>query len=330
MRARRRGFTLVELLVVIAIIGMLVALLLPAVQAAREAARRMQCGNHLKQMGIALQNFHDTHGELPHLWKFGKKAPTASAAACPPARSPLMLLLPFIEQKSVDENSAMTSQTIKLYRCPSDRPPSGAAATYCSYGVNAGDTTYAWAWMCGGVNPADYYCVYFNKDELSFNGIIDVAGMGCANRGGGLTLRLKDIVDGTSNTFAFGERWGKVKVPGTNAIVQSGVITPTWTDTYATFATLANNKLNNHYQMDSMWAGYVNSFRSDHPGGAQFVFCDGSVRFITETINRDAVPGYQYPEKTGAPNRGAENPNASGLIYRALATRNGGEVGNGE
>src|SRR5436305_5809807 len=109
---RRRGFTLVELLVVIAIIGVLVALLLPAVQAAREAARRMQCSNHLKQIGLALQNYHDTFQSLP----FGARARcvnTTSTNVCPPSSqgtmqqgwgpSWLMSILPFAEQKPLSD-----------------------------------------------------------------------------------------------------------------------------------------------------------------------------------------------------------------------------------
>src|SRR5947208_4409510 len=103
---RRRGFTLVELLVVIAIIGVLVALLLPAVQAAREAARRMQCSNHLKQIGLALQNYHDVFNSLP----FGARARYVNTSSSLPAGqiqnwgpSWYVALLPFCEQKPLSD-----------------------------------------------------------------------------------------------------------------------------------------------------------------------------------------------------------------------------------
>lgn len=328
----RSGFTLIELLVVIAIIAMLIALLLPAVQQAREAARRTECKNHLKQIGLALQTFHDAQGTLPHLWKYGPKAtPTAT---CRSARSPMMLLLPYLEQSNVYDQLSIPSGArpkIATYVCPSDPPPVGTGPTYVSYGINGGDNNYAWAWMCPGTDPAHYYCVYFPRGKLEFNGIVDLAGMSCTVRKSGKAIRMADITDGTSNTIAFGERWGPVRNPLTGERVMSGITTTTWTDTYATHILLANNKLNNHDNYDftvgiNIWASYMASFRSGHVGGAQFAFMDGSVRFISESINGDAAPGWQYPEETAAPTRGEPNPNAAGRLFRALATRDEGEI----
>lgn len=336
-RVREAGFTIIELLVVISIIAMLVALLLPAVQQAREAARRAECKNHLKQIALALHTFHDAQNALPNLWKFGPN-PTVTGG-CRPARSPLMLLLPHLEQTNAFEQLSVSTAVrphMAVYRCPSDPPPIGAAVTYTSYGINGGDNNYAWAWMCPGTDPAHYYCVYFPRTRLAFNGIVDLAGMSCTVRSGGRTVRFADITDGLSNTIAFGERWGPVYNPSTGERVTSGVTAPNWMDTYATHIALANNKLNNHANYDffavpavNIWASYMASFRSGHGQGAQFAFTDGSVRFVSENINADAGPGYQYPENTAAPTRGEINPNASGRLFRALATRDGEET-NGE
>ena len=331
-RVPRRGFTLIELLVVIAIIAMLVALLLPAVQSAREAARQTQCRNNLKQIGLAMHNFHETRGELPHLWKHGPPDP-GSVAGCNKPRTPLMLLLPYLEQAATYDKLETTADpkllpSVPVYVCPSDPKLAGANPTYTSYGVNAGDSAYSWGWMCDGVTPTAYYCVYFPASKMYFNGIIDVAGTGCGTRKGGQSVRLADIVDGTSNTLAFGERWGTVIDPATRRPVGAGAtVSPAyWNDSYATFATLAANKLNTHDYYDfitvNIWSSYMTSFRSDHPGGAQFVFADGSVRFVSDGINGDASPGFQYPEGTASPTRGAPNPNAAGRLFRSLATRN--------
>jgi prepilin-type N-terminal cleavage/methylation domain-containing protein len=135
MSQRRRGFTLVELLVVIAIIGILVALLLPAVQAAREAARRSQCLNNLKQIGLALHNYHDTHKVLP----FGQGGTADRFSA-------LALMLPFMEQSNLHNlidfkqsttaaaNNAARLTEVPLFRCPSDLrnplPQTGGATNY--------------------------------------------------------------------------------------------------------------------------------------------------------------------------------------------------------
>jgi len=319
-RTSRNAFTLIELLAVIAIIAILVSLLLPAVQSAREAARKAQCRNNLKQVVLAMHNFHDTHGQLPHLWKQGGS--TGSA------RQPLMRLLPFLEQADYDENPDIRTKSIATYLCPSDPKPAGAPSTYCSYGVNTGDNNYAWAWMCDGQDPASYYCIYFPADKMYFNGLIDPT-FGASTRNGGQLLRFRDITDGLSNTFAFGERWGEVYNPDTGERVTSGVMGAFWTDTYATFVTTTFNRLNTNYDFGATldWQfSYWNAFRSDHAGGAMFAMADGSVRFVSENIDAGAEPRYKYPEGTAAPDRGAMNPHPGGPLYRALSTRSEGEI----
>ncbi|EAQ81547.1 hypothetical protein DSM3645_28237 [Blastopirellula marina DSM 3645] len=298
-------------------------------QQAREAARQVQCRNNMKQMGLAIHNFHDTYGMLPHRFKFG---PPTSVPGCTEARSPLALLLPFLEQPGFDENPDIRTQSIPMYVCPSDSSPVGADDTYCSYGLNCGSNNYAWGYWCNGTSASSYYCVYFPADKMYFNGIID-SSLNCSTRGGGRTIRFADITDGLSNTLAVGERWGRVIDYATKTpIGESGY--ETWPGTYGSFALLATNRLNNHYGGKlpndggdlPVWASYGNSFRSDHPGGAMFALADGSARFISEEINRDAEPGYQYPEGTAAPSRGEVNPNEAGRLFKSLASRAEGEV----
>lgn len=208
----RRGFTLVELLVVIAIIGILVALLLPAVQAAREAARRMQCGNNIKQLGIALHNYHDTYKTFPPdaIWHGNPKG-TVSASGTQRNYTWICMILPFIEQGPLHDkinfarpafitgatagsatagelqriivdsgNTTALEVMIPSLQCPSDpafnSPPRGVGIT--SYAGNAGwdghRRKHRDSWRAGVFTFYD-------------------------------ATKLRDIVDGTSNTIAIGE-----------------------------------------------------------------------------------------------------------------------------
>jgi prepilin-type N-terminal cleavage/methylation domain-containing protein/prepilin-type processing-associated H-X9-DG protein len=216
---KRRGFTLIELLVVIAIIAVLIALLLPAVQAAREAARRAQCVNNLKQIGLAIHNYHSANNALP--WGDGPWWIEWSAH---------VLLLPYIEQGPIynalnfvdtqpfgqdsmpTDNPACTTaeyRTISGFLCPSDQDrltsPDGhnnymansGSAPNCAYGGNA-DTS---AWSSPMAGPFIY----------SSSGV-DTRPYGMTNFGGS-SVSLAGITDGTSNTAAFSER---VKAIGNN------------------------------------------------------------------------------------------------------------------
>jgi prepilin-type N-terminal cleavage/methylation domain-containing protein len=193
IRPSRRAFTLVELLVVIAIIGVLVALLLPAVQAAREAARRSSCSNNMKQLGIALHNYHDTHGRFPpeSIWADG-----APSSWQPRNYSWIALTLPFFEQQTLHNQinfslpiwgqqtqtgQFIRSQKIQTLLCPSDRVLGDDASAYhtMSWTNYAGSEGYDW----------------WNRRADPNGGVFTFQS----------SLKMADILDGTSNTIAVGE-----------------------------------------------------------------------------------------------------------------------------
>jgi prepilin-type N-terminal cleavage/methylation domain-containing protein/prepilin-type processing-associated H-X9-DG protein len=272
----RRGFTLVELLVVIAIIGVLVALLLPAVQAAREAGRRAQCLNNLKQVGLAFHMHHDTFKRFP-------------SANSPVFGSSFTLALPFIEQDNIRRvynlnlaptappNNTVTNLPIEILICPtmvSPPAPSQAYSThYASYAACVGSND-AWA------PPPDNGAIV----RLNTVGgpVIDQA------------KRMADLTDGTSHTLLAGEMGFQLKdylfTSGTYAGQVRGGNT-SWAFGYTSY-TFGSTQ----YPMNSVApsAGSINarlsSFRSDHTGGCNFLFGDGSTTFISQTID---LPTYQ-------------------------------------
>ncbi|MCB9953315.1 MAG: DUF1559 domain-containing protein [Planctomycetaceae bacterium] len=276
-RLRRRGFTLIELLVVIAIIAVLIALLLPAVQQAREAARRSQCKNNLKQIGLALHNYHDVYSTFP-----------MGATRITEGLSWHVAILPQMEQAplydkfefgstTMTPNDDRWDQTTNLPHCrfspmPIYLCPSGTqvvaddnAANYTThyYGV-AGPT---------GINPATG-AAYSENTSGSHGGF---------SREGLFTFgevrRMRDITDGTSTTLAVGEiSWTKRN--GNNTRYRS------WTRGGQLNSHLAGAK-NVAQQINADYTALFNdmSFGSNHVGGAQFLMGDGAVRFLSENID---------------------------------------------
>ncbi len=251
--AKRRGFTLIELLVVIAIIAILIALLLPAVQQAREAARRSACKNNLKQIGLALHNYHDVHRTFPPSYvdhtNSGGTLPTVSIAGVPAINYVGWgyHVLPYMDQTPLYKTPNILA-VLPAYLCPSF--PSGSAG-------DRGRTNYL------AVIASD-----FTKSPMRPN----------------QTRRIRDFTDGTSNTLLIGEFGGNVanttgRWPGLAAVTTAGTLAIPTTDT---------NGIIDQFASNALVANLINGasgFGSLHTGGCHFVFGDGRVRFLSENID---------------------------------------------
>ncbi|HID76097.1 MAG TPA: DUF1559 domain-containing protein [Planctomycetaceae bacterium] len=340
----RNGFTLVELLVVIAIVGILIALLLPAVQAAREAARRMQCTNNLKQIGLALHSFHDSHNQFP----IGSPRKTCPGYEHIPAWvyrwGPFAMLTPYMEQFNIYQslnldvplyghtgifwgpgsgvhpsNRVPVTQEISFFYCPSDKRqkvvPPGAELEFAP-------TNYMACWGRGA--PTERGTAVFDDADGLFNSAFAV--------------RFADVTDGTSNTAAFSESllpdantpWSGVVLTEQNKdIVIVGARSrgdpaltvqfctrfgrpvasrpgrcTRWVDGFVLYTAYYHWWEPNSRIPDCAKWGPLRSLwqmaRSRHPGGVNILFVDGSVHFVSETIDVQT--------------------------WRALGSRNGGEV----
>ncbi|REJ95281.1 MAG: DUF1559 domain-containing protein [Planctomycetota bacterium] len=306
MKTSRRGFTLIELLVVIAIIAILIALLLPAVQQAREAARRTRCKNNLKQIGLALHNYHDVHLTFPPGWVGGTLSPwqhhTGMSDPAPAdfhnGFSWATFILPMLDQGSLDNqfdagnqvkfgpgNLAAIRTVLAVYQCPSDPKPD-------TFLLNDGTNDIRLA-------ACNYAAVFGLRElhECEINGDPGhvIAGQQCAAEGmffHNSRIKMRDVTDGTSNTIMVGERTTFVEPGGDRFYgAWAGLITDT-EEAAARFIGHAE-----HVPNDLV---HPEDFGSQHEGGAHFILADGSVHFVSENIDLG--------------------------FYQSLATRDGGEV----
>ena len=338
----RSGFTLVELLVVIAIIGILIALLLPAVQAAREAARRMQCTNHLKQIGIAIHNYHDTALVTPPGYIYLSSGTETGGSR--PYWGWNAFILPYMEQQSLYNSLGIRSRTLQTVcranaiagtknrltaddkllvqtkisslRCPSD---TGNALTddTTSFGWN-NKTVYlgisaALASDTGDshnpVSKSNYAACAGGDDIYDATQVLggsDPGGVFYANS----SKTFGSISDGTSNVFLVGEVATSVYGMKYFAATWLGVGNPGCTGNGPTDAAQTPNEQTSGIYLALRRAKFdilINtplpqnsnkSFSSNHTGGASFVYGDGSVHFLSETVNSTTY-GYMGQRASG-------------------------------
>ena len=320
IKSLRLGFTLIELLVVIAIIGVLVALLLPAVQAAREAARRIQCVNNLKQVGLALHNYHDALGAFP-MGYAARGRFLNGASDTTPGWAWASMILPQLEQGPIfnainfrlaveaPQNSTVVGASITAYLCPSD--------------ITSGPFPLldASANVLTRLTPSSYAASVGNDQTDSTTGLnFDGLGNGVMFRNS--SIRISGITDGTSQTIMAGERaWAIANGTWVGVVADSTIRRgsmnrcPTTGAPFYPAATLVQAH-GNVLNTDSDRDGGLDDFSSLHPGGANFVFADGSVRFLKSVLR----------SKSGQTVSGQTLYSPTSLVLQALTTRSGGEV----
>ena len=263
----RRGFSLIELLVVIGIIAILVALLMPAVQNARAAARRTQCKNNLHNIGIALLSYQSTYQCLPPGWL----SSDVGGRTYPGYSSWLMAILPEIEQETLynainierpawaPANATVVVQRVELYLCPSDTYNSGSfRMNWLGYDVALSYSNYTGS--LGTDFILDYRTLQRQPDGVLFRHS---------------NVRMGDITDGTSTTLLAGEK------------INVQPICRGWWGFGATSVVVSDSKHGTSFGEPALFWG----FSSNHLPGAHFVMCDGSAGLISRQIETDVLMG---------------------------------------
>lgn len=340
------GFTLIELLVSISIVSLLIALLLPAIQSARESARRAQCSNNLKQLGLALQNYEGAFGSLPP-GRMKSYDPRYSGAS-PPCTSTIVdkslevFALGFMEQAALynainqdlaiigGENSTIHAIVIAAFACPSDPaagwPRSLNPGALTRYGVP--DPAFmaftSYAGMIGSLPvlaqplPSNR-CVVPGPLIAQCNGVFnDVS-----------PIRLASVTDGLSNTIFMAEKsvtiLQELDALNSEFAAQHGWwITGNWGDTLVT-ALYPPNACDR--VAGASMAAWTNSASSMHPGGLNVLMGDGSVRFI-----KDSIQTWPFNPTTGNPIGASQNGQGAWVnlppsgVWQALSTRSSGEI----
>jgi prepilin-type N-terminal cleavage/methylation domain-containing protein/prepilin-type processing-associated H-X9-DG protein len=318
------GFTLVELLVVISIIGVLVGLLLPAVQAAREAARRMQCSNNMKQLALAAHNYHDSHRKFPighHLY-----GDTTGGISRGLGYTWSFGLLPYIEQgnlynqfdqrfpvfeQTITRNGILAATPLATFSCPSDKKPPTIDLTSerirptATSSYKASNGAYNNGFSTPTANSPDAFNGAFERDSRPLYGI-------------------NNFSDGTSNTILFAEtRWG-MNASGRTRTYLYGASDPSSTPfaSGASEACFLNGQTAMNWVVTVATSSANRTAGSFHTGGAQFAFADGSVHFLSENIEHSASAYFAaapYMQGTTAP----RNTQPFGTYQRLFAVSDG-------
>lgn len=349
VRVEPAGFTLIETLVVMSILGLLIALLLPAVQSAREASRRMACANNLRQIGLAAHAYDSAVGCLPmgrSYWSDPARIkPGEPCASLVQDKGYLVGLLPFVEQaplyNSINqsqsifklENRTIFPVVVSTYVCPDD---SDAAQARMGYN----DATYnlepSLDWTKPMLLASASYCGVSGDNPIGW--ILDancqvVPSNTRATSNGAITLdspiRLASITDGTSTTLLVAERAITAFRPlsviwaGGSPDANPHSLHGWWFDAVETLtpASYPPNLFKNLEPLQTNQGAWTSGASSLHPGGLNVLMADGSVRFIKETID-----SWRVRPETGAPERAADGKLPPKGVWQALGSRNGGEV----